>query len=97
MLGPVMANDRVTDRPATSVRVNKKQASQVLTYGLGAARAMLIAPIVALAGVSGWSVLIAGRRQGCENGFPDQLCHFRAVGPDRKRRASGPWSPPTVY
>jgi hypothetical protein len=35
MLGPVLANDRVTDRPATSVRVNKKQASQVLTYGLG--------------------------------------------------------------
>jgi hypothetical protein len=52
----------------------------------------LIAPIVTLAGVSGWSVLIADRRQGCENGFPDQLCHFRAVVPGRKRRASGPWS-----
>jgi hypothetical protein len=38
--GVLMANHRVTNRPAASVCVNHQQASQVLTPGLSTARAV---------------------------------------------------------
>ena len=38
--GVRVAEHRMTDRPAASVRINKKQASQVLTSDIGASRAI---------------------------------------------------------